>query len=248
MERADGSEPSGFRTPTNPSADFSGYAISDSAVRSDGPTHFPIEAVERRIVVRSAIVAATYRDVIIKANPECGIKGDVDAPKNGKSPYRLDFSSQEDEPQPQLRGRLLPSRTLRKKIPGCEMPLLLRSMADRLLQPSSVAVSNSLSRLRLVGTPIYCTFADKKVGLAASRLPDRRIDRRPVQPIYRYRPASRSRQLNLNMLATSGALEVKPFLVTLANLSKDKALREFVRRFSYILCQELGTTKKSDIN
>lgn len=127
---------------------------------------------------------------------------------------------------------------------------MLRSalMVDGLFQLSSVAVSNSLSRLRLVWTPIYCAFADKKVSLAASRLPDRRIDRRPVQPINRYRPTSRSRQLNLNMLPTSRAFEVKPFLVSSANFSKDKALREFVRRFSYILGQKLRTTKKSDIN
>lgn len=34
-ERADGSEPSGFRIPTNPCADFSDYAVSDSVATSD---------------------------------------------------------------------------------------------------------------------------------------------------------------------------------------------------------------------
>ncbi len=105
-----------------------------------------------------------------------------------------------------------------------------------------------LTRCSDISAPIDNTFANEKVGLAASRLPDRRGDCRPIQPIYRYCPAPSSCQLDLNMLAASRALQVKPFLVTSPHFPKNKAVAELIRWLRHIFHQEIGTTKKPDIN
>jgi hypothetical protein len=116
-------------------------------------------------------------------------------------------------------------------------------------QMKSCVSSRESSRRNLyICTPFDCTPTNKKMRLAASRLPNRGAYRGPVQPIYRNRPSPCSGQGDLNMLITSRAFEMKPLLITAAHLAISNTGGQIIWRVVDVYREEIGTLEKSQVH
>jgi len=68
-------------------------------------------------------------------------------------------------------------------------------------------------------TPEETTTADEEMRATAFGLPNRRMKRRPSQPVYRQAPLTICGNLNLDMRATARAGEVRPLRIAASDLA-----------------------------